>query len=56
MLANINPMKTESWKKLKEHYRVMKNRHMVDLFEQDPDRFSKLSASGSEGPTWGRSW
>ena len=26
MLPKINPTKTKSWKKLKEHYRVMKNR------------------------------
>ena len=43
MLPKINPTKTKSWKKLKEHYRVMKNRHMVDLFRQDPERFSRFS-------------
>ncbi len=43
MLPKINPTKTKSWKKLKEHCRVMKNRQMVDLFHQDPERFSKFS-------------
>jgi glucose-6-phosphate isomerase len=43
MLPKINPTKTKSWKKLKEHYRVMKTLHMVDLFHQDPERFSKFS-------------
>jgi len=43
MLPKINPTKTKSWKKLKEHYRVMKNRYMVDLFRQDPKRFSSFS-------------
>ena len=45
MLPKIDPTKTKSWKKLKEHYRVMKNRHMVDLFRQDPKRFSRFSAT-----------
>jgi glucose-6-phosphate isomerase len=43
MLPKINPMKTKSWKKLKEHYGVMKNRTMLDLFRQDPKRFSRFS-------------
>ena len=45
MLPKIDPTKTKSWKKLKEHYRVMKNRHMADLFRQDPERFSKFSVT-----------
>ncbi len=48
MLPKINPTKTKSGKKLKEHYRVMKNRHMVDLFRQDPERFSKFSVTFEE--------
>ncbi len=43
MLPKINPTKTRSWNKLKEHYRVMKYRHMVGLFYQDPERFSRFS-------------
>ena len=43
MLPKINPTKTKSWRKLKEHYRVMKGRLMVDLFRQDPERFSRFS-------------
>jgi glucose-6-phosphate isomerase len=43
MLAKVNPTKTKAWKKLKEHHQRMKDRHMVDLFRQDPARFSKLS-------------
>ena len=43
MLPKINPAKTKSWRKLKEHYRVMKGRLMVDLFRQDPERFSRFS-------------
>ena len=43
MLPKISPTKTKSWKKLREHYKVMKNRHMLDLFRQDPERFSRFS-------------
>ncbi len=43
MLPKINPTRTKTWKKLKDHYRVMKGRHMLDLFRQDPERFSKFS-------------
>ena len=43
MLDKINPAKTNAWKKLKEHYRVMKDRRMVDLFHEDPDRFLRFS-------------
>jgi glucose-6-phosphate isomerase len=43
MLPEINPSKTSSWKKLREHHRAMKNRPMTDLFEQDPKRFSRFS-------------
>lgn len=45
MLSRINPKKTKSWKKLKEHYRVMKNCHMVELFHNDPERFSRFSVT-----------
>jgi len=43
MLPKTNPTKTKSWKKLREHYKVMKNRHMLDLFRQDPERFTRFS-------------
>ena len=43
MLPKINPIRTKSWKKLKEHYRVLKSRHLTDLFRQDPERFSRFS-------------
>ena len=45
MLPKINPTKTKSWKNLKEHYRVMKNVHMADLFRFDRDRFSRFSVT-----------
>jgi glucose-6-phosphate isomerase len=47
-LPRINPTKTRAWKKLKEHYQMMKNRHMGDLFDRDPDRFSTFSTRFEE--------
>ena len=43
MLAKVNPTKTKAWKKLKKHYQRMRNRQMVDLFRQDPKRFTRFS-------------
>lgn len=43
LLKKQNPTRTESWKNLQEHYKAMKNVHMWDLFEKDPERFSKFS-------------
>jgi len=43
MLNKINPTKTDAWKKLQKHYRLMKNRHMADMFRRDHERFSKFS-------------
>ena len=45
MLPRINPTKTKSWKMLKAHYRVMKNRPMTDLFQEDPKRFLRFSVT-----------
>ncbi|MEW6115744.1 MAG: glucose-6-phosphate isomerase [Nitrospirota bacterium] len=45
MLDTINPTRTPAWKKLKEHYAVMKRKHMRDLFKRDPERFSRFSLS-----------
>ncbi|MBW1706757.1 MAG: glucose-6-phosphate isomerase [Deltaproteobacteria bacterium] len=43
MLKKINPMETNSWKKLTNHYEMMKSIHMKDLFADDPERFNKFS-------------
>ncbi|RJQ22830.1 MAG: glucose-6-phosphate isomerase [Nitrospiraceae bacterium] len=43
MLNNINPVKTSAWQKLVRHYELMKERHMRDMFSEDPERFSKFS-------------
>ncbi len=43
MLDKKNPARTAAWKGLKAHFRLMKNRHMKDLFARDADRFGKFS-------------
>jgi glucose-6-phosphate isomerase len=43
MLPRIDPTQTESWKKLEEHFKSVKDRRMIDLFDQDPERFSRFS-------------
>lgn len=43
MLAKINPKKTNAWKKLAAHYRVMKDQHMKDMFASDAERHAKFS-------------
>ncbi len=43
MLNKIDPLQTSAWKKLKDHYKVMKDRHISDMFQNDQDRFSDFS-------------
>ena len=43
MLQNINPVTTNAWKKLEQHFAIMKDNHMVDMFAVDPSRFAKFS-------------
>jgi len=43
MLPSLNPTRTESWRKLGEHYKQVKGLHMKELFAKDPQRFSKFS-------------
>ncbi|MEA2060436.1 MAG: glucose-6-phosphate isomerase [Thermodesulfobacteriota bacterium] len=43
MLMKKNPEKTRAWQDLLNHYNTMKNVHMTDLFENDPDRFKRFS-------------
>jgi len=42
-LPNINPTKTKSWKALQEHFEVVKNAQMKDLFAQDENRANKFT-------------
>jgi glucose-6-phosphate isomerase len=43
LLSKINPTRTKAWKRLQAHYRVIKERHMLAMFQDDPDRFSRFS-------------
>ena len=35
---SVNPTTTEAWKKLKAHFAEIKDVHMMDFFDQEPDR------------------
>jgi len=43
MLPKIDPTQTSAWKKLKAHYAEMKTVQMKTLFDNDPERFEKMS-------------
>ena len=40
-LHRIDPTTTKAWGLLKEHFKTMRHVHMIDLFQQDKDRFNK---------------
>lgn len=44
-MKSINPSQTAAWRALEQHYAVMKDVHMRDLFAQDTQRFTKFSAT-----------
>ncbi|MER2474622.1 glucose-6-phosphate isomerase [Photorhabdus laumondii] len=44
-MKNINPSQTSAWKALEQHFTQIKDIHLRELFEQDPDRFAKFSAT-----------
>ncbi len=48
MLLKMDPTVTDSWRKLSDHYRQMKNVPMQDLFAQDPGRFKQFSIQFSD--------
>ncbi len=43
MLPTLNPTTTLAWKELELHAHDMQQRHMKDLFAQDPDRYARFS-------------
>ena len=47
-LKNINPTQTDSWKKLQDHYEMMRDIEMKSLFQKDPARKNKFSLSFNE--------
>ncbi|MGL9769513.1 MAG: glucose-6-phosphate isomerase [Sodalis sp. (in: enterobacteria)] len=44
-MKNINPSHTAAWKALQQHFVMMKDVHIRDLFLQDPERFSSFSVT-----------
>ncbi|MBX2893917.1 MAG: glucose-6-phosphate isomerase [Cyclobacteriaceae bacterium] len=42
MLPKHNPTETQAWQKLSAHFMLMQATHMRDLFQEDPNRFSKF--------------
>ena len=44
MLSKTDPTTTQAWKKLAIHYEKMQSLRIKDLFDADPERFSKFSA------------
>lgn len=45
MLPTVNPIETRAWQKLETHFLTMQATHMRELFEEDPERFQKLSTT-----------
>ena len=43
MLQKNQPTQTKSWQLLSEHFEKIKDLHMKDLFENDPQRFNRFS-------------
>lgn len=48
MFPKVNPTETQAWKALAAHYVDMKTVRMKNLFEQDPDRFTRMSIGFDE--------
>lgn len=42
MLPKINPLATQSWQLLKDHFAAMQAMEMKDLFAADPERFDRF--------------
>ncbi|WP_430466952.1 glucose-6-phosphate isomerase [Winogradskyella ouciana] len=42
-LKSTNPTQTESWKKLEEHFKTIKSKHLRELFAVDPNRANDLT-------------
>jgi hypothetical protein len=48
MLDRINPTDTPAWKKLQNHFKTMKNRHMRDMFQKNQRRFLQFSLTWND--------
>jgi glucose-6-phosphate isomerase len=47
MLPNQNPTRLEAWKNLSEHFDKIKNQHLKDYFDEDPQRMDRCTAEGA---------
>ncbi len=45
---SINPTKTDAWKELQQHFSVMRDVHMMDLFDQDKDRGEQMKITWND--------
>jgi len=45
---SVNPIKTESWKNLMQHFSILKELHMMDLFEADKSRGNRFNISWND--------
>jgi glucose-6-phosphate isomerase len=43
MIPSVNPTETTAWRNLEIHFLTMQATHLQELFDEDPDRFNKLS-------------
>lgn len=48
MLSKINPTGTTAWQRLQQHFLEMKNVQLKELFQTDPERFSKYSLTAKD--------
>jgi len=47
-VKNINPTDTQSWKKLHDHFKTIKDTHLKTLFTENNDRTSQFSISWND--------
>ena len=47
-LPSINPTETDAWKKLSQHFDLIQNKSLTELFDKDPSRFSDLSVQWND--------
>ncbi|MDO5509746.1 MAG: glucose-6-phosphate isomerase [Weeksellaceae bacterium] len=48
MFPHINPTHTQAWKELTNHYQSLKSKTLKELFDEDSQRFEKLSLDKDE--------
>ncbi|MBL7744523.1 MAG: glucose-6-phosphate isomerase [Chitinophagaceae bacterium] len=48
MLPKVNPISTQAWQQLQQHYAAIKNKHLRELFANDPGRFQKFSRQSGD--------